>query len=133
MTDEAHPLSLVRIPDNCGNAPRKIIVRDFLIALYSRNSFDVTEMLTPNICWEIVGVSSLDGIDSVRDWLLAETAPTELHINTIITHGRESGADGNIVFANGTVLRFCHMLMFAGAAKSAKITEIRSFCILMCH
>lgn len=122
-------LAVVRMPNDCGNAPRKALIRDFTIALYRRNANDLMAWLKDNVLWEVVGSGVLAGIDEVQAWLLAEPATTELSVNTIITHGWECGVDGTIVRAGGLSAGFCHILLFAGAAKTAKIKEIRSYLI----
>lgn len=120
-------LTVVHVPDGCGNAPRKIVLRDFLIALYQRDIHAVVAALKDDIRWELIGSEILTGIDDVRNWLMSQPPVVELTINTVITHGTDCGADGSIVFQDGTTTGYSHLILFAGHSKTAQIKEIRSY------
>ncbi|GAA2042989.1 nuclear transport factor 2 family protein [Yaniella flava] len=129
MTADAEQLSVVDIPENCGNAPRKIVIRDFLIALYSRAADAVIATLQDDIQWQLVGSRTLSTAADVRQWLGAEEPVNELKLHTIITHGTDCGADGTIRHPDGSQSHFNHVIVFAGHGKNAKIKEIRSYII----
>lgn len=122
-------LAVVDVPDSCGNAPRRAILRDFTISLYAKQMHELTEMLNDDVQWHLIGSQVLTGAEQVRGWVTEEPAVVKLTIHTIITHGREGGVDGVIERADGTAAGFCHVIAFAGATKTAKIKEIRSYAI----
>lgn len=129
MTAHADHLTIVDIPEDCGNAPRKIVIRDFLIALYNRAIDDVITALRDDIRWDIIGSTTLSNTAEVREWLLAEKPVKALKLHTIITHGTDCGADGTITYTNGHHANFNHIILFSGHGKNAKIKEIRSYII----
>lgn len=129
MTTEANQLTVVDIPEDCGNAPRKIVIRDFLIAVYDLQIDDVTESIHDSIQWDVVGSQMLSGPDEVRAWLVEQPRAVELTLNTVITHGTDCGADGAVKLAEGSRSSFSHIIVFAGHGKNAKIKEIRSYII----
>ncbi|HEY4557698.1 MAG TPA: hypothetical protein VIG82_05860 [Enteractinococcus sp.] len=122
-------LQVVEAPEDCGNAPRKIVIRDFLIALYQQDEDHVLEALAEDIRWELVGSRVLNGLEEVREWLRREPPVRELHIAMVITHGTDCGVDGWVVYADGRTRALSHVLIFAGHAKSAKIKALRSYLI----
>ena len=122
-------LTVVDVPEDCGNAPRKIVIRDFLIALYQRDVGAVLAALHDSVQWEIVGSCQLEGPSEVDAWLTQQPAATELHVALVITHGTDCGADGTVVYAKGSQVRFHHVLIFAGHSKTAKIKQLRSYLI----
>jgi len=122
-------LAIVDVPDSCGNAPRKAIIRDFTIALYGKRVHEVAAMLKDDVRWQIVGSHLLTGIEQVQTWMTTEPGALKLTIHTIITHGSECVVEGTIEQADGTMAGFCHVIIFAGAAKTAKIKEIRSYTV----
>ena len=126
---EKVPLSVVEAPEDCGNAPRKMVIRDLLVALAERDPAAVVPFLRDNIRWEIVGATELIGLDAVGDWLRQQSPVEELHIATVITHGTDCGAEGQLVHPDGTTTRFNHVVLFAGHAKTAKVKEVRSYLI----
>lgn len=129
MTADAHQISVVDIPENCGNAPRKMVIRDFLIALYSRDSDAVIATLRDDIEWHIVGSRILSTAAQVCEWMRAQAPVSELKLHTIITHGTDCGADGTIRFADGSQSHFNHIIVFAGHGKNAKLKELRTYII----
>ena len=126
---EPKTLSVIDIPEHCGNAPRKAVVRDFLIAVYERRDNAVVEMLSDTLHWEIFGSTQLTSKQAVREWLAQQPSLIELKLHTVITHGTECAADGVIIAAAGDRKVFNHVLRFSGHTKTAKIKEIRSYVI----
>lgn len=129
MTSESNQLTVVDIPEDCGNAPRKLVIRDFLIALYSSSVDDVVGILKDDVQWDVVGSKVLSGRDAVREWVVAAPSAVELKLHTVITHGTDCGVDGVAAYPDSTPTYFNHIIVFAGHSKTAKIKEIRSYII----
>lgn len=119
----------VHCPVDCGNAPRKQVLKDFNIAFAKSDVDAILEMVRDDIVWEIVGERRIEGKDAMRAALEAmkETQVTELHIHHIITHGNEAAANGVITMKNGVKYAFCDVYVFAGFTKAAKLREITSY------
>lgn len=54
--------------------------------------------------------------------------PERVEIISIITHGRLASCDGYLQ-AGGKRIDFSHALRFASTVKTAKIAELRSYCV----
>lgn len=131
MTQAPNTLEVIDIPENCGNAPRKAVVRDFLIALYQRDGAHVLDRLRDEIQWDVIGSTQLQGHDDVESWLETQPDAAALHLHTVITHGTDCGADGRVVYDDGTEIAFNHVFIFAGHAKTAQIKTIRSYLVAL--
>ncbi|WP_022870916.1 hypothetical protein [Yaniella halotolerans] len=129
MSSSSSSLSVIDIPEHCGNAPRKVVIRDFLIALYSGAVDETLGMLKDDVRWEIVGSNVLSGQAETRAWLMNQDSTQELKLHTVITHGTDCGADGVATYAQSRAVCFNHVILFAGHGKAAKIKEIRSYLI----
>lgn len=132
MTLDLEPrrsLAVVDVPERCGNAPRKAVVRDFAIALASKNVSEVTGLLKPDVEWTVNGGQTLSGTTEVGEWIAAQADARELKINTVITHGTECGVDGALTLVDGTTVAFAHILRFTGGSKTARISEVRSYVV----
>lgn len=119
----------VHCPIDCGNAPRKQVLRDLNIAFAQGDVDAVLDMVRDNIVWNIVGERRIEGIDEMRSALNAmkEVEAKELHIHHIITHGSEAALHGTITMADGSRWAFCDVYVFAGFSKTAKLKEITSY------
>ncbi len=129
--NQTNPDSLsIHVTEDCGNAPRKIVIRDFNIA-YARSDYDyVLEQLTDDVVWQMVGDRTIRGKQDVALMLQQTTdfAPSALHLTNIITHGRTAAANGILTLADSS-LSFCDVYIFNSAGKQGKIKEITSYVI----
>lgn len=50
----------------CGNAPKKILIRDFEIAMAKKEVSVILENLTSDCVWEIIGIGVFNGIDRIQ-------------------------------------------------------------------
>lgn len=122
-------LEVVDVPEQCGNAPRKLVICDFMVGLYGQDIELVTSLLSDNVQWDIIGAHSMASHDEVATWIMEQNPGRKLAINTVITHGPECGVDGTITYHDGTVAAFSHIMAFTGGAKTAKIKAIRSYIV----
>lgn len=129
MTTDSPHVPTLDIPDRCGNAPRKAVIRDFLVAVYSGQAETVLDYLREDIQWELIGDKVLTGYDDIWEWIQDRPKVAQVTLKSVITHGTECAADGLITDIAGTKVAFNHVMIFAGHAKTAKIKSIRSYLI----
>ncbi|MDN5755019.1 MAG: hypothetical protein ACTHWW_06725 [Arthrobacter sp.] len=115
-------------PD-CGNSPRKEILRDLVVALAQRDVEHLEAVLDEEVSWTVVGRQTVTGRAAARELALALPPVDELKFGTFLTHGRGAGVDGVLRLADGTETAFCHVLRFKSTAKSAKVADINSYLI----
>ena len=114
----------------CGNAPRKLVLRDLNVAFAAGNVAGILEHFIDDIRWQIVGEADLRGKEAVRAALEAmkDVATTELIIHSIITHGTEGAVNGVIATEQGGAVAFCDVYRFASAS-GKKIKSMMSYAI----
>lgn len=122
---------VVKCTENCGNSPKKQLLRDLAIAFVEGNHDFCLEWLRDDLVWTIVGKEQLIGTASFinkQDYVMT-LKPTKLHIEHIITHGNIASLNGTLTFKDQSSIDFCHVFQFGGFGKTAKIKKITSYII----
>ena len=100
----------ITVPEDCGNAPKKRILRDFNIFLIIKDYTTLIENIADDITWNIIGDEVIEGksefINKIDE--LYKDKITELLIYDIITHGYVASAHGKVIGTN-EYLHFCHI------------------------
>lgn len=113
--------------EDCGNAPKKIVVKDFITAMARNDTSHVTDMIIDQVEWNIVGTKIIRGQDEfLRHWQ-SQTGLSEVHIENLISHGNTVAANGTEKHDQGKI-SFCHVYQFS-SGKHAKIKNINSYII----
>ncbi|KHE72669.1 nuclear transport factor 2 family protein, partial [Halobacillus sp. BBL2006] len=122
--NQAEKLQIVCIED-CGNAPKKTFLKEFNIAFAKGDVDFITESVSEDFSWEIIGEKVIHGKDEFTDWLdqLGDHKVTKIHIQNILTHGRMGAVNGTLKMKDGRRISFCDMYTFTDAGKQAKIKE----------
>lgn len=117
--------------EDCGNAPKKILIRDYEIAVAKNAAGDFLPYLANHCVWEIIGERELQGVENIQSTVQEESSrkPIELHIENILTHGTIGAANGTMKYQNSS-LAFCNIYHFT-SFKNAKIKRITSYRISM--
>lgn len=99
---------------------------------FAKNNIDfLTEAITNNIHWNIIGDKSIQGKDHFVEVLeqRKNSTVTEVHITNIITHGNTGAVNGTLIFENQQEYAFCDVYTFNSAGKNSNIKEITSYVI----
>jgi hypothetical protein len=113
---------------DCGNSPKRSLLKDFGTALGRGNQAAVLKRLTDDILWEWVGSAPLRGREAVAGMLrrMQQEPRQELVIEHILTHGAAGAVNGTMRLTNGRSYGFCHVLEFS-SAKGTLIQRITSY------
>ncbi|GFZ88041.1 hypothetical protein GNZ21_15095 [Nesterenkonia alkaliphila] len=117
----------IKLPADCGNSPRIGIVSDFAVNWAKGDAQSVSEWLTEDSVWTLVGGGSYSG-PAAAEQVRPTFTPEHVEVVSVITHGRLASCDGYMETA-GVRIDFSHVLRFASTAKTARIAELRSYCI----
>jgi hypothetical protein len=117
-------------PSDCGNAPKKKVLKDLLIALAVKDIPFINEYTKEDIRWDIVNDITVQGREQAIEVLEKSMSSSvmELNIHNIITHGKTASANGTFKFENNKVYAFCNVFNFVSAGKNI-IKEITSYII----
>lgn len=124
-------MAKIHVEPDCGNAPKKLFIRDFMIAAANNDASFILDALTDDILWKMVGNRSFAGKSAIESALdtVVKTNVQEMTIATIITHGDAGSADGTMRLNDGKRYGFCHVFIFNSHGKNAKIKQITSYVI----
>ena len=117
--------------ENCGNSPKKELLKDLTIA-HAKHDIDFClDWLTDDVVWDMIGDQSIQGKRDVEKILKQwkDHKVQHLRIQNIITHGDTGSVNGTITFSDQQSVAFCHVYNFRGFGKKAKIKTITSYMI----
>ena len=122
----------VIIDEDCGNAPKKQYIKEFLIASADANIGAAVSMVTDDIHLEIPGYKSVHGKGEATVLLTADSSQSkmrELVVSNILSHGDRCAANGIFRFEDGGEVAFCGIYVFNGHAANAKLKEITIYSV----
>ncbi len=118
----------VIVSADCGNAPKKLFLKQFNTAFAEGNIEFLAESVSDDIVWKIVGTQLIAGKAEFDATLekIDFTENSEVTVKRIITHGKEAAANGEIVTTTGQKYTFCDFYEFSGA-KGMRVKFIESY------
>lgn len=107
-------------PEDCGNSPKALFLRDWAIAVAKGDEREVLARFAPGATWEVVGAS----VDTAKDLaavlrMLGRAGAAKLEIHSVLTHGKLGAVEATVQLADGSVARFCDVVEFRGAKGDA--------------
>lgn len=122
---------MVKCKEDCGNAPKKLLLKDLTIALAKHDIDFCLNCMRDDVVWDMIGKQQVEGIDEYEQALLQmkHRQVQELHIHHIITHGNTASVNGTFYLTDGGSIAFCDVYDFGGFGKKAKIKKITSYVI----
>lgn len=114
--------------NDCGNAPRKLLLQDFYKAVYRGETQYLTDFLHDQFVWEFPGGTIQTDKRAALEYLSQYYASRmrQLTITKMITHGAEAAVSGTVLTESGLEYHFCDIFTFSSAG-SSKIKHISSF------
>ena len=115
---------------NCGNSPKMEFLKDFNIAFAKGDVKFITENVTDEIVWNIIGDRKIEGKEKFTEELeqMKSEKATELTIDQVLSHGKEGAVNGIIKMQNEKKYAFSDFYKFKGA-KGLIIKSITSYVI----
>lgn len=115
---------------NCGNSPKMEFIKQFNIAFAEGNVAFLTNNVTDNIVWNIIGDKKIEGKKAFTEELekMKAIRASELILDQILSHGKEGAANGWMKMENGNEYAFSDFYIFQHA-KGEKIKVITSYCL----
>lgn len=113
-------------PD-CGNSPKKQLLKDFNIAYAKGDTTFLAERVIDDIVWNRIGDKIIDGIEMFTEELerMKSEKVSEVVLKQILSHGKEGAVSGILIMQDGKQYAFSDFYHFSGA-KNVKIKSISS-------
>lgn len=130
LTEQYENLQVV-YPKDCGNAPKRILLKDLAAAAVQGKTGDMTNFLSDDIVCTVVGHSQINGKDSLFEKVqqISKRQPDRLELNYVITHGKMASVEGRVTYENHNQYNFGLFVTFSSAGKKAKINSITVYLI----
>jgi hypothetical protein len=109
---------ILNIPQDCDNAPKRRIIRDFVIALYKKDWRTINEKLEDKFTFKIIGNRTIETTDDLIKYLDSDINVIELTIDDILSHGKYGACNG-IVKSKRDVINFAYFFEFQSVGKNA--------------
>lgn len=123
-------VEIIASPD-CGNAPKKQVLRDYSIALAARDTDEILSAVADDVEWEIVGGRTIRGKDEFAAALdsVLDRQAVRLSVDSIITHGNQGAVSSTVDLSDNRRQRCCDVYAFGGHSRTATIKRITSYWI----
>lgn len=113
---------------NCNNAPKREIIRDFVISYVERNKYGFVMTCNEDMNLRMIPDRELQGVEEIHDHLLKEKLNISmLDLKSIITHGKEGAAYGSALTAEGEKIELAWFIDFDSHKKNALIDQVTIF------
>lgn len=113
---------------NCNNAPKRETIRNFHIATYIQDVKYLSRILSPDLVVELMAGERLVSINEFIAFMGENfSKPSSLHMNTLITHGKEGASEVMIVNKQAGKLHFAYFFEFASHKKDSLIHKIKIY------
>src|SRR3954447_26976598 len=115
----------LRMTPDCGNAPKRALLRDYAIALAERNLADMLAVVADEVEWAVVGRwrTRKDGFESAVDRLLGGEV-LSLTLHSVLTHGDEGCVTGVMGLTDGRSIRFCDV--YKSTRRASDLTALQA-------
>ncbi|MRH99211.1 nuclear transport factor 2 family protein [Kriegella sp. EG-1] len=115
---------------NCGNSPKMEFLKEFNIAFAKGDVAFLTESVTVDIVWNIIGDKKIEGKEKfiVELEKMKSEKVSELVLEQILSHGKEGAVNGILKMQDGKKYAFSDFYVFQGA-KGTKIKAMTSYVI----
>jgi hypothetical protein len=119
--------------EDCGNAPKKLLLKNFIVAVVKNDNTLVDRSLTDDVAWNTINGQHISGKKEVVTKLqqYRSDSAIELTINTIVTHGYDGVVSGLVKFKNRKAAAFCDIYRFRSSTNNAPIQMITTYSIML--
>lgn len=112
----------------CDNAPKRRIIRDFLIASYMPSKSLIETLVSEDIYYQITAERDIYGLDNLTQFLSDNSLDVSyLKLSTILSHGKVGSAHGEVILKSGNKIYFGAFVNFQSHKKDALIQEVTLF------
>ena len=121
----------INVYEDCGNAPKKVFLKDFVVSIVLNEKDRVSDNITDDISWDVVGGKNTVGKSDVLPELMKSRHDglEELTINTIVTHGYDGVVEGELKFKDRKTVSFCDIFKFSSPRNNSPIKAIKTYSI----
>lgn len=120
----------IKIDSDCGNAPKKEFLKDFNISFAAGDTAYLLKHVCEDFTWNLIGDRQFEGVQEFSDELakMKSYKVAELHLERILSHGKEGAISGIMHMENGNRYAFSEFYEFT-SAKGHQIKSLTTYVI----
>ena len=124
-------MTTITVGEDCGNAPKKAVLRDLNVAFAENDVEFVLDNVTDDVEWTVVGDREIRGKSDFAEAIeeMREVGVTELVVEHVVTHGATGAADGTLKLDDGSAYAFCDVYEFENTRNDANIRTMTSYVV----
>lgn len=128
MMEKGNVKAQIFCDEDCGNAPKKVVIKDLITAMARHDHDHIEKMISDQITLDIIGDRKIHGKEAFLNHLRSHPPILEVHIDHIGTNKNMGAANGTITYDGDNIPRvsFCHVYKFS-SGKTTKIKSINSY------
>ncbi|GAB2558905.1 DNA-directed RNA polymerase subunit alpha C-terminal domain-containing protein [Gracilibacillus alcaliphilus] len=112
----------------CDNAPKRRMIRDFIIGRAARKEEILTDVLTEDVIWRVINKDETHGFRN----FCQKIAKADYHLSSIeiainLTHGKEGAVHTIVTLNDGRQIYSADFFEFVSNKKDAKIKRITTY------
>lgn len=117
-------MTKITLKTDCGHSPKREFLKDFNVAFGKGNTKFLTDNVTDDIVWKMVGDKTIEGKEAFSKAIhkMADQKVAECVIEKVVTHGKEGAVNGIIKMEKGKEYAFSDFYEF----KNTKSTDLRT-------
>ena len=104
-------MTKITVKPDCGNSPKKAFLRDLNVAFAKADLETISDSVTDDISWHIVGDRRIDGkaacLAALKEMSVYKYKASALTIHAAIAHGYDGAVNGEHTTEDGKRYGFC--------------------------
>lgn len=123
-------MTKITLKTDCGHSPKREFLKDFNVAFGKGDVKFLTENVTEDVIWNMVGDKTIEGKDDYSKAIkkMKDKKVSEFVIEKIVTHGKEGAVNGIVKMKDGKNYAFSDFYEFKNT-KSTDLKTITSYVI----
>lgn len=109
---------ILSIPQDCDNAPKRRIIRDFIVAIYKKEWEEINEVLEEKFEYKIISNKTIKVKEDLIRYLDKDITIIELKIDEVLSHGKLGACNGVLKSKKGEI-NFAYFFEFISAGKNS--------------
>lgn len=106
----------LNVPTDCDNAPKRRLIKDFIIALYKNEFETIANGIEDEFEFRIIGHKTISNKEELRKYLVKNVEALELTLDEVLSHGKFGACNGTYKTKKEEIF-FAYFFEFKSAGK----------------
>lgn len=107
----------LHIPKDCDNAPKRKVIRDFIVDLYKQDFSKIGQVVEDDFEFRIIPNKTIKNDQELKIYLNKNKNVIELTLEEVLSHGKYGACNGSYKTEN-KLIHFAYFFEFKSAGKN---------------